>query len=171
MSQIFNPLHNKTVFGNRHGDAGGIHLLEAIPPEERSVHIAGDKHNRDRIHKGGSDARDQVGGARAGGGEANARFPAGARIALGCMCRPLLMRSQDVADFITVVIERVIHCQDCSARIPKNRIHSLLQQHIHDDLRARSLHANHPCFLSLPMYIAPPVFAKEVKTKNAFLFP
>lgn len=46
---------------------------------------------------------------------------------------PLLVTSQNVADFIAVLIQCVIYIQDCAARITEHRIDALLQKTLDDD--------------------------------------
>ena len=71
------------VLGKRFRRAGDVRLLEDVAAEQVAAHLAGDHHQRDGIHVCGGDAGDQVGGARAGGGNAytdlagNTGIPAG----------------------------------------------------------------------------------------------
>ena len=135
---------DEAVLGDRHRDAGGVNLLEAVAPKEGDVHVARDKDDGDGIHKCGGDACDEIGGARARGGKADSRFPACTSIALGCVRSALFMGCEDMADFTTISIERIIHREDGCAGVPENCIHSLLQQDFHNDLCACFFHARSP---------------------------
>ena len=121
-------------FGNRHSDAGNVHLLKGVLPQRLLRHIAGDEHNGRRVHIGGGNPGDQICGARAAGSETDPHFPGGTGIAVGGVSSPLLMGGQDMVDPILIVIQLIIEIQDRSTWISENSVHLLLQQTLHDGL-------------------------------------
>ena len=128
------------ALGNRHGNAGDIHLLEGILSNEVFRHVAGDEHHGGAVHIGRGNSGHQVGAAGAGGGKAHANLAGGTGIAVGSMGRTLLMGRQDMPDLSFVVVKLVIDVQNCAAGVAKNGVHSLLQQAFHQNLRACHLH-------------------------------
>ena len=91
------------MFGNRHGNACNIHLLECILSQQGQNHIGCNRHHGNTVHIGGGNARYKVDGAGAGGRHHNARaacshtdshVSGGPRITVRRMGRPLLMGRQ-----------------------------------------------------------------------------
>ena len=87
-------------------DAEGVGFLERVAADELGVDLAGDGDDRDGIHHGVHQAGDQVGGAGAGGGAADADLAGGAGVPFGGEDGVLLVPHQDVAD--GVVVHRVV---------------------------------------------------------------
>ena len=92
------------MFGDRHGNAGDIHLLETVFSKKRGSYVTGNGYNRNRIHVGRCNTSDQVGGSRTGSRNTYAHFSGCSRIAVRCMGRPLFVGSQYMSDLITVFI-------------------------------------------------------------------
>ena len=101
VSCIFN---NEVMFGDRHGNAGDIHLLETVFSKKRGSYVTGNGYNRNRIHVGRCNTGDQVGGSRTGSRNTYAYFSGCSRIAVRCMGCPLFVGSQYMSDLITVFI-------------------------------------------------------------------
>ena len=123
--------------GDGHGDAGDVHLLEGVLAQGLLGHVAGDEDDGGGVHVGGGDAGDQVGGPGAAGGEAHPHLAGGPGVAVGGVGGPLLVGRQYVVYFVLVVVQLVIEIQDGPAGIPKDGVHLLLQQALHDG-RGRS---------------------------------
>ncbi len=140
--QIFHIPDKVIVLGNRHGDPSDIHLLKAVQPQKPAGDVPGDGHHGDRIHVGGGDTGNQVGRARAGRGNADPYLSRGPGIPIGRMRRRLLVAGADVADTVTVLVQRVVQVQHGAARIPENRIHPLLQQTLHNNLCSGQKHSD-----------------------------
>ena len=88
-------------------------------------------------------AGDQVGGAGAGSGDANADFAGGAGVADGGHGGALFMAAQQV--FHTAVVQRIVHRHDCPARIAEYGIHTLRTQRLNYPLSA--IHSYFPALL------------------------
>ncbi len=71
--------HQEVVLGHGQRDARDVDLLEGVLADERAGHVAGDGDHGDGVELRGGDARDQVGGAGAGGAEADADLAAETR--------------------------------------------------------------------------------------------
>ena len=122
------------MFGDGQGHAGDVHLLERVASQQRHRHIAGDRHDRNRVHIRGGDAGDQIGGAGAGGGDANAHLAGGTGIAVGGVRRALFVRGQHMADAVRVFIKFIVQIQHCAAGIAEQGVNALLDQHFDEDL-------------------------------------
>ena len=98
-------------------------------------HLAGDAHQRDRIHHRVGEPGDCVGRAGAGRDEQDADLAGRARIALGGVGRALLVAHEDVADLF-LVEDRVIDRQHRAAGIAEDDIDALILQRFDDHFRA-----------------------------------
>ena len=83
---------------------------------------------------GGGDAGDEVGGAGAGGGHADADLAGGARVAVGHVRGALLVAHEDVAD--GELAQRVVDGQDGAAGIAEDGGDALADECGPDDLGA-----------------------------------
>ena len=124
--------HQIGGLGDGHGDAGDVHLLEGVLAQGLLGHVAGDEDDGGGVHVGGGDAGNQVCRSRAAGGKAHPHLPGGPGVAVGGVGGPLLVGREDVVDFVLVVVQLVIEVQDGPAGIPKDGVHLLLQQALHD---------------------------------------
>ena len=84
------------------------------------MNLAGDGDDRDGIHHGVDQAGDEVGGAGAGGGAADADLAGGARVAFGGEAGVLFVAHEDVAD--VVVVEGVVEREGDAAGIAEEAI-------------------------------------------------
>ena len=123
------------MFGDGHGNAGDIDLLETVTSEKGNRHICCDRNDRNRIHIGSGDTSDQIGCTGTGGRHADAHFSGSSGITVCRMRSSLFMGGQDMMDFLVMFIKFIINIQDRTARIPKNGIHTLFFQAFHNDLR------------------------------------
>jgi len=119
-------LYNIVMLCDRHSDASDINLLETIFSKERDSYVTGDGHHRNGIHVGCGNSGHQVCGSRSTCGKAYPHFSCRSGIAVCRMGRPLLMGSQDMADFILVLIQCIVHIEDSAARISEHCIYTLL---------------------------------------------
>ena len=101
------------VLGDRHGDADGVALLEGVGPDHRVGHLAGDDHQRDAVHVGVAERRDDVGRRRAAGDHGHAGAAGHVRVPLGHVAGALLVAHEDVAD--RRVDQRVVDGEDRTA--------------------------------------------------------
>jgi hypothetical protein len=87
-----------TMLDNWQRHAEEIRFLEAAFADHGLGHLAGDGDQRHGIHVGIGDSGDEVGGARAAGGHADAGLACGARVTFRGEGAALLMARQDRAD-------------------------------------------------------------------------
>jgi len=125
------------VLGHRHADGADVGLLEAVAAEEGLGNLAGDGHDRRRVHEGRGQSGHQIGRARAGRGEADADPARRPRIAIGHVRRALLVRHQHVVHRIAVLVEIVISGEDGSTRQAENDFDPLMDQALPDYLSTR----------------------------------
>ncbi len=102
--QLFHMLHDEIVLGDRHRDPGDVHLLKAVEAQKAEIDVPGDRDHRDRIHIGRRDPGDKIGRPGAGRRDADPRFPAGARVAVRGVRRPLLVGRLDMPDPVPVLV-------------------------------------------------------------------
>ena len=86
------------VLDERQRDAEDVGLLEAVGADQLGAHLAGDEDGRDRVEHRVGDRRDQVGRARAGGGEGDADLAGGLGVALGGVPGALLVADLDMPE-------------------------------------------------------------------------
>ena len=104
MRQVFDVFDQETMLGDRNGKTDGVHFLEGIGAQQFKGDVTGDGNDRDGVGVGGSQTCDEVGGAWAGGGNADTHFTTGAGIAVGGMAGPLFVGGQDMVNPVAVFI-------------------------------------------------------------------
>ena len=133
LAQVTDVGYQVVVLGDRLGDAGDVGLLERVVAEQVGRDLAGNRHNRYRVHHGVGQAGHQVRGAGPTGGQAHADLAGDPGIALGHVHGGLFVPHQDVAD--RVGRHGVVGRENCAARIPEDEVDALAQQGFPDDLR------------------------------------
>ena len=91
-------LDHEAVLDDRHRDADRVGLLEAVGAEQLGAHLAGEEHDRDRVHHRVADRRDEVRRAGAAGAERDADLAGRLRVALGGVAAAGLVADEDVPD-------------------------------------------------------------------------
>jgi hypothetical protein len=99
------------------------------------LHLAGDRHERDRIHVGVGDRRDEVGGAGAAGRHAHADLAGGAGVALGGERAALLVAGQDDADLVGAG-EGLVELLRGAAGVGEDHVDALADQALDDGVGA-----------------------------------
>src|SRR5690606_39570848 len=87
-----------------------VRLLEGVTADRAPCHLAGDRHQRDRVAVGVGDRGDQVGGSRSGGGDAHPHPAGRLRIPGRRVPRGLLVADQDVT--YRGIPERIVWWED-----------------------------------------------------------
>ena len=129
-------LHHEVVLGGGAGDAEGVGFLKGVAADEFGVHLAGDGDEGDGIHHGVDEAGDEVGGAGAGGGAADAYFTGGAGVAFGGEAGVLFVADEDVFD--VVIVEGVIERDGDAAGVAEEYSRRLRGRGIRGAFRRRS---------------------------------
>ena len=117
------------------GDADGIAFLKGIGTDQMRRHLAGEHHQRNRIHKRVGNAGDGVGRAWPRGDEHDAHLAGGACIAFGGMDSGLFVAHKDVAD-PALRENRIVNRQYGAARIAEDDFDTQIGQRLHDNRRA-----------------------------------
>jgi len=120
------------VFGDGAADAEHIRFLERVIADQMAGHLAGDGHQRDRIHVGRGQPGHQVGGTRPGGGHADAHLAGSTGKTIRRMRRSLFMTSQVKRN--GRVIQFVENIDDHAAGKSESGGHALLLQGMQDHL-------------------------------------
>ena len=130
--------HHPGVLHDRQGYAEDVCFLEGVGANRGPRHLPGDHHHRHRVHLGGGDAGDQVGGAGPRGSKADANFACGSGVGISRMGAALLMAHQDVLQPATglCLVQFVVDGQDRAAGIAKDVAHSMAMQGIHQGIAA-----------------------------------
>ena len=119
---------------DRHGNAGNINFLEGVLADERYADVAGDRDHGHRIHVSSCNAGDQIGCARARSCQDDTGLARCAGISIGRMRRALFVRGQHMANAVTILVERVVNIQDSASRIAENRVNTLFDQGLAQNL-------------------------------------
>src|SRR5580704_145673 len=134
LRQLLNALHHEVVFRCRARDAEGIGLLEGVAADELRGDLAGDSDDGDGIHHGVNESGDEVGGARAGRGAADAHLAGGTRVAFGGETGILFVAHEDVAD--VAVEEGVVEGEGDAARIAEEAVDAFAGEAFEQDFSA-----------------------------------
>ena len=127
------------VLGDRQGDAGDVGLLEGVLADGLPGHLAGDGDHGDRVHHGVGQTGDEVGGAGARGGPADADLAGGPRVAVGGVGGRLLVAYENVAES-GVFGEGLVEREYRPAEQPEDGIDALFQESLADDLGSCAFH-------------------------------
>src|SRR5262245_12541656 len=90
--------HQEVVLSNGDTDAVGVDLLKGISTDQSTWHLAGDADEWNRVQLGIGNCRQEVGSARARGGETHGRFAADARHSLSNEASALFVARQHMTD-------------------------------------------------------------------------
>ena len=134
--------HQVVVLCYRHGDAGGVALLEGVGADGRIGNLAGDHHHGDGVHVGVAQRGDDIRGRRSRGDHGHTWAAGGVGEPLGHVAGALLMAHQHMTD--RRVDQRVVHRKDGPAGQPEQDVHTLVLEGLHQRLTAVHLHAWQP---------------------------
>ena len=126
------------VLGHRPGDADRVALLEGVGADGGRRHLAGDHHDRHRVHVRVAQGRDDVGRGGTRCHHRDARTACGVGIALRHVPGALLVAHEDVAD--RRVDDRVVHRQDGPARKAEHDLDPFHLQRSYERLTSVELH-------------------------------
>ena len=152
--KLVDVLHQPVVLGAGARDADRVAFLEGVGADQRRRHLAGDAHQRNGIHQRVLQGRHRIGSARPGGDQHHARLAGRARIAFGCVPRPLLVAHEDVLD--RLLLEKlVVDGKHRAARIAEDVLDAVVDQRLHHHFGARHLA---PLALSVAHRSGPVIF-------------
>ena len=110
-------LDHHAVLDDRHRDTHRVGLLEAVRAQQLSPHLAGDEHDRDRVHHRIADRRHEIGRTGAAGPDRDADATGRLGVALGGVPAARLVTHEDVPD--PGIVERVVGREICAAGQPE----------------------------------------------------
>ena len=125
--ELLRFLYLEVMLCDGHGDIENVRLLKGIAAQDGGIDLPRDRDDGNRIHECCRDACHEVRRARTARCNADADLARSACIAVGSMCRILLVRDENLLDFLTIV-ESIVKRQDHTAWIPKDRIDALLHE-------------------------------------------
>ncbi|SPE35177.1 hypothetical protein SBBP1_80011 [Burkholderiales bacterium] len=117
--------------GTRNADR--VAFLEGVLPDRVRRNLAGNDHQRDRIHVGGGNASDRIGDPRTARHQRHTDLVARPRIGVGRVHRRLLVPHQDVLE-VVLLEYLVVDVQDRAARVAEDVAHVLFLQAADHDL-------------------------------------
>jgi hypothetical protein len=123
------------VLGDRNAQAVGIDFLKSVGADHRPRHLAGDRHQRDRIELGVGHRRQQIGRAGAGRRHADRRHTGRTCHSLRHEAAALLVPGKDVMD-LRRLREGVVDRQDGAAGNAGQCTNALSFEQTHNDLCA-----------------------------------
>ena len=132
--QAGDVLDHVVVLGDGHCHARDIHFLEGVAAQRSGADVARDGDHGHAVHERRRDPRDEVGRARAGGRDDDARLARGAGVAVRGVGRALFVAGEDLRHLIFFFIKRVEHVQDGPAGISEHGVHALFFDALDDDL-------------------------------------
>ncbi len=143
--EVGRVLHQVVVLGAVAREADRVGFLERVGADQVGRDLAGDDHQRDRVHERVGDAGDRVGRAGARGDEHHAGLAGRAGIALGGVRRAGFVPHEDVAD--PVVAEQfVVDRQHRAARVAEHEFDALTDQAF-DQYRSAAAFLGHVQYL------------------------
>ena len=104
ISQILLIVHKIVVLCDRERHACNTDLLESVSADQMIADVRGDKHRRYAVHIGRRDTGHQICRARSARCKSDANLAGRSCVAIGGMCRPLLMCGQYMSDLIAVLV-------------------------------------------------------------------
>ena len=125
-------LDHERVLDDRHRDAAGVALLEAVGADQLGADLAGEEHRGDGVEHRVADRRHQVGGAGARGAEGHAHPAGGLGVALRRVAAARLVADQDVAD--PPVVDRVVGGEVRAAGQAEHDLDALGLQGLHQGI-------------------------------------
>src|ERR1700733_2778476 len=134
---VFGAGDEVVVLGDGQGDTGDVDLLKRVAPEDFAADLACDRHNGNAIEHGGGYAGDEVGGAWAGGRDADPDFAGGAGVAVGHVRGALLVADEDVVD--GELAQGVVGGGGGSARVAEDFVHAFAGEGGPDDFGSGEL--------------------------------
>jgi hypothetical protein len=136
LGDLLGPGELEGGLGDRADHAHHVDLLEGLGADGGAGHLPGDGHHGHAVHVGGGQAGEQVGGARAAGGDAHAHLAGGAGVAVGGVGGVLLVADQHVAQR-RVAHQVAVEGQGGAAGVAEQDVHVLRQQRFAGELGAR----------------------------------
>ena len=133
--QVVHALHQVIVLGAGPRDADRVAFLERVVADQMRRHLAGDAHDRDRVHQRVGQAGHRIGGAGTRGDQHAADLAGRARVAFRRVHRALLVPHQDVAQLL-LLEHGVVDRKYRAARIPENVLDPLIEQGLDHHLGA-----------------------------------
>jgi hypothetical protein len=134
---VFDARHQVAVLRDRQRDTGDVRFLKRVVANQLARHLPGDADHRHRVHHRGRNPGDQICRARPRSCDRDADTAARARVAIRHVRRALFVPHEDMPD--RVIEHRVVGRKDRAARIPENRVYSLMDKAFPDDLRTGTL--------------------------------
>ncbi len=117
------------------GNTDHVRFLEGVLADQVALHLAGQHHHGNRIHVGGGNTGDGIGGAGAGGDQHHAGLAGGTGIAVRRMGRRLFMAHQYVGH-LAVLEQGVVYVQNRATGIAENVLYTFVFQSAGDHFAA-----------------------------------
>src|SRR5947199_10727731 len=150
VSEVLDVAHQEIVLGNGLCHTNDIGLLESVAPDKRTRYLSSDGNDGGRVHVGGSEPSDQVGGAGTTGCYTYADLPSRASVAIGGMGRGLLVAHEHMAQS-GVLGESVIKGHDSPNRVAIEQLYAFTHQRFAEYLASTQLSSVLQALLTCPL--------------------
>ncbi len=140
VAQFGGVFDDKVMLGYRHGDARDVYFLKTVASEQGYGHVARYRDERHAVEIRVGNARDEVGRARTGRSDDDARLARGAGIALRRVRRALFVRGE-YSVYLRLVVQRVEQIDYLTAGISEYGSRILFEQAFYDRRRSCDLHS------------------------------
>ena len=127
--------HQRMVLGDAAAYFDDRRLLKGVGADHGRADLAGQRQHRHAVELGVGDGGDQVRGAGAAGGHADADLSGRAGVSLGREAAPLLVSGQDHANAIAEAGQGLVQRDYRPPRIGENRVHPVVHKALDDDIR------------------------------------
>ena len=125
---VLGALDEVVVLGDGPADLDDGRLLEGVGADDVRADLAGDGDDRHGVELGVGEAGDEVGGAGAAGGDADADLAGGAGVALGGEAAALFVARQDSAQTVGHVGQRLVNRHTGAAGVGENDLDAVAEQ-------------------------------------------
>src|SRR5207248_4024697 len=122
------------VLGDGPANLDDGRLLEGVGADDGGADLAGDGDQRDGVHLGVGQAGDEVGGAGAAGGDADADPAGGAGVPFGGEPAALLVAGQDGAELVAEAGEGLVDGHAGPAGVGEDHLDPVVDQALHQDV-------------------------------------
>ena len=122
------------MFSHASADFDDRRFLKCIGADHRRSDLAGNGQHRNAVQLGVGQGSDEVGSARSAGGHANADFARASGVSLRGKTSALFMPGQNHPNLIAKPRQCLMQGYASPAGISENRIHTMIDQRLHDDI-------------------------------------
>ncbi len=138
--------HRIRMLGDGACNSRDVHFLKAVFADQARADIGCNGHERNAVQECSRNSRNEIRRSRSARRETDAHLAGGARISVRGMHGTALIGGQIVLDLTLPLAQRIVDVKRRAARISKNILYTLLDQHFYDGFCTCHFHT--VCLLS-----------------------